>query len=56
MQAFFTAAGPLFKTGGVKAYDSVSNIHVYSLLAHILGIESSKYNQGNFDAIKNVLA
>ncbi|KAG2386805.1 hypothetical protein C9374_001840 [Naegleria lovaniensis] len=56
MQAFFQALGPLFKSGGIKAYDSVSNIHIHSLLASLLKIKPSTRNEGNLDEIKNVLS
>ncbi|KAF0984690.1 hypothetical protein FDP41_000589 [Naegleria fowleri] len=56
MQAFFQALGPLFKSGGVKAYDSVANIHIHSLLAELLNINPSTRNEGSLDEIKNVLS
>lgn len=52
MQAFFVAKGPAFKTG--ERIPPFQNIHVYELMAHILGIEPSP-NDGSLDSVEVML-
>jgi predicted AlkP superfamily pyrophosphatase or phosphodiesterase len=53
MQAIFLARGPAFKKGAVVA--PFQNIHVYALLAHLLGVTPAP-NDGSLDSVKTVLA
>ena len=53
MQAIFVAYGPAFKKGAVV--EPFSNIHVYSLLTHILELEPAP-NDGNLEAVLHLLA
>lgn len=52
MRAIFVAAGPAFRSGAV--IEPFQNVHVYSLLAHILGINPAP-NDGNLDSVRTVL-
>ncbi len=48
MQGIFIAHGPAFKSG--LKVDSFQNIHIYNLMAEILGIEPAP-NDGNIDSV-----
>ncbi len=52
MRAIFVAAGPAFRTGVVV--DPFQNIHVYSLMSHILGLNPAP-NDGNLDSVRTML-
>ena len=52
MQATFIAHGEAFKRGFTA--EPFENIHVYSLMCHILGLTPAK-NDGNLDAVKDML-
>ncbi len=52
MRATFIAHGSAFKRGAVV--EPFENIHIYNLMAKILGLTPSK-NDGNLEAVKNVL-
>ena len=52
MRALFVASGPEFRRGAVVA--PFSNIHVYELMAHVLGIQAAA-NQGSLDSVRAVL-
>ena len=52
MGAIFVAHGPAFKQGYMA--EPFYNIHVYELMAHILGLKPAP-NDGSFDAVKNML-
>lgn len=52
MGALFVASGPAFlKNSTVPAFE---NIHVYPLLAHILGLQPAK-TDGSLDAVDHLL-
>ncbi len=53
MQAIFLARGPAFQKGVVVP--PFQNIHVYALLAHLLGVRPAP-NDGSLDSVKSVLA
>ncbi len=53
MRATFVAHGPAFKKGVVV--EPFSNIHVYSLLTHILEFDPAP-NDGNLEAVEHLLA
>ena len=53
MQAIFLARGPAFKKG--VTVPPFQNIHVYALLAHLLGVTPVP-NDGSLDSVKAVLA
>jgi predicted AlkP superfamily pyrophosphatase or phosphodiesterase len=52
MQAIFLARGPAFEKGVVVP--PFQNIHVYALLAHLLGVKPAP-NDGSLDSVKAVL-
>lgn len=52
MQAFFLAHGPSFKNG--KTLRAFKNIHIYSLMAHILDLEPAE-TDGNLSVFNDVL-
>jgi predicted AlkP superfamily pyrophosphatase or phosphodiesterase len=52
MAAIFIAAGPDFKRGVVVP--PFQNIHVYSLIAHLLGLHPAP-NDGTFDSVRVLL-
>ena len=52
MRAIFLARGPDFKRGAVVA--PFQNIHLYSLLAHLLGLTPAA-NDGSLDSVQAVL-
>jgi hypothetical protein len=52
MQAIFLARGPAFRKGFVVP--SFQNIHLYALLAHILGVTPGP-NDGSLDSVRSVL-
>lgn len=52
MRAIFVAAGPAFRSGVVV--DPFQNIHVYSLLAHILALKPAP-NDGTLDSVRTML-
>lgn len=52
MHAIFYAFGPSFKEGYTK--ESFKNIHMYSLMAHLLKLEPAQ-TDGNFDSIKDII-
>ena len=54
MQAIFVADGPAFKSGYSR--EIFDNIHIYPLLAHILGLEPYAEIDGDLDAVKDLLA
>jgi ectonucleotide pyrophosphatase/phosphodiesterase family protein 5 len=53
MQAIFMARGPQFKTGG-KMVEPFENIHLYSLMCHILNLEAAP-NNGSYLEIEYLL-
>jgi hypothetical protein len=53
MRALFLARGPAFASGTTVA--PFQNIHVYPLLAHILGLAPAP-TDGSLDSIKSVLS
>ena len=53
MQAIFLARGPAFKRG--VTIRPFQNIHVYALLAHLLGVTPAP-NDGSLDSVRSVLA
>ncbi|MEO8478319.1 MAG: ectonucleotide pyrophosphatase/phosphodiesterase [Gemmatimonadota bacterium] len=53
MRAIFIASGPAFRRGAVVA--PFANIHVYDLMAHILGLTPAP-NDGSLDSVRTVLA
>ncbi len=52
MRAIFVAAGPAFRTATIV--DAFQNIHVYSLMTHILGLKPAP-NDGNLDSVRTML-
>lgn len=52
MRALFVASGPAFRRGSVVP--SFGNIHVYELMAHILGLRPAP-NDGQLDSVRAVL-
>jgi predicted AlkP superfamily pyrophosphatase or phosphodiesterase len=52
MRALFVASGPGFRRGAVVP--SFSNIHVYELMAHLLGLRPAP-NDGSLDSVRAVL-
>jgi len=53
MQAIFVADGPAFKSGySRKVFE---NIHIYPLLAHILGLEPYAEIDGDLNVVKDLL-
>ena len=52
MRALFVAAGPSFRTGAVV--EPFQNIHVYSLMAKILGLTPAP-NDGTIDSVRALL-
>lgn len=52
MRALFIAGGPAFRRGAVVP--PFSNVHVYELMAHILGLVPAP-NQGSLDSVRAVL-
>jgi predicted AlkP superfamily pyrophosphatase or phosphodiesterase len=52
MQAIFLARGPAFKKG--VTVPSFQNIHLYALLAHLLGVTPAP-NDGSLDSLRSVL-
>lgn len=53
MQASFYAWGPAFKTGQV--IPSFSNVHVYPLIAHLLGLKISHRIDGDLKVLQGIL-
>lgn len=53
MQASFYAWGPAFKSG--FKIPSFSNVHVYPLIAHILGLKINHTIDGDYRVLKHVL-
>ena len=53
MQAIFVADGPAFKSGYSRKI--FENIHIYPLLAHILGLVPNAEIDGDLDAVKDLL-
>ena len=54
MQAIFVADGPAFKSGySRKVFE---NIHIYPLLAYILGLEPYAEIDGDLDVVRDLLA
>ena len=53
MQAIFLARGPAFRRGVVVP--PFQNIHLYALLAHLLGVTPAP-NDGSLDSVRSVLA
>lgn len=51
MRAIFLARGPAFPNGAV--IEPFQNIHLYALMAHILGIKSAP-NDGSLDSVRSV--
>ena len=54
MQAIFVADGPAFKSGYSRKI--FENIHIYPLLAHILGLDPYAEIDGDLDVGKDLLA
>jgi hypothetical protein len=54
MQAIFIADGPAFKSGYSRK--EFENIHIYPLLAYILGLEPYAEIDGDLDVVKDMLA
>jgi len=54
MQAIFVADGPAFKSGYSRK--EFENIHIYPLLAHILGLEPYQGIDGDLNVVKDLLA
>ncbi|MBA2291387.1 MAG: alkaline phosphatase family protein [Gemmatimonadales bacterium] len=52
MRAIFVAAGPAFRSGVVV--DPFQNIHVYSLMTHIMGLNPAP-NDGTLDSVRTLL-
>jgi hypothetical protein len=52
MQAIFLARGPTFKKG--VTVPPFQNIHLYVLLAHLLGVTPAP-NDGSLDSVESVL-
>ncbi len=52
MRAIFVAAGPAFRSGTVV--EPFQNVHVYALVARILGINPAA-NDGNIDSVRTLL-
>jgi hypothetical protein len=52
MRAIFLARGPAFRKGVLVP--PFQNIHLYSLLAEILGLEPAR-NDGSFDSVRAVV-
>ena len=53
MQAIFVADGPAFKSGYSRK--RFENIHIYPLLAHILGLVPNAEIDGDLDVVKYLL-
>jgi predicted AlkP superfamily pyrophosphatase or phosphodiesterase len=53
MRALFLARGPAFRRGEVVP--PFQNIHLYSLVAHILGLTPAP-NDGSLDSVRAVLS
>jgi predicted AlkP superfamily pyrophosphatase or phosphodiesterase len=53
MRAIFLARGPAFREGAVV--EPFQNIHVYALLAHVLGLRPPP-SDGRLDSVRVVLA
>lgn len=53
MSATFVAAGPGIKTGGITV-PAFQNVHVYSLLAELLGVKPAK-TDGSVDSVRAIL-
>ena len=54
MKAIFIANGPSFKSGYTR--DEFENIHIYPLVAHILGIEPFEKIDGDLEKVKDLLS
>lgn len=52
MRAIFVARGPAFRTGA--RIPEFSNVHVYSLLAHVLGLNPAP-NDGTLDVLRGAI-
>ena len=53
MQGIFFAKGPQFKKGHVVK--SFENVHIYPLVAHLLGLPTEKAIDGEFSKVKKPL-
>jgi predicted AlkP superfamily pyrophosphatase or phosphodiesterase len=53
MRAIFLARGPAFRDGAVV--EPFQNIHIYALLAHVLGLRPAP-NDGRLDSVRVILA
>ncbi len=54
MKAIFLAKGPAFKSGYIR--EEFENIHIYPLIAHILGIDPYKDIDGDINTVKDLLS
>lgn len=54
MKAIFIANGPSFKSGYKR--DEFENIHIYPLIAHILGIDPYEKIDGDLEQVKDLLS
>ena len=54
MKAIFLAKGPAFKSGYTR--EEFENIHIYPLIAHILGIDPYKDIDGDINTVKDLLS
>ena len=54
MKAIFIANGPSFKSGYKR--EEFENIHIYPLVAHILGIKPYKKIDGDLEIVKDLLS
>jgi len=54
MKAIFIANGPSFKSGYMR--DEFENIHIYPLVAHILGIDPYEKIDGDLEQVKDLLS
>ena len=54
MKAIFIANGPSFKSG--YARDEFENIHIYPLIAHILGINPFENIDGDLEKVEDLLS
>jgi alkaline phosphatase D len=54
MKAIFIANGPSFKSGYKR--DEFENIHIYPLVAHILGIDTFEKIDGDLEMVKDLLS
>jgi len=52
MQGIFICRGPSFKVGLLE--DSFQNIHIYNLIAYVLGVTPTE-NDGSLNAVRTIL-